>query len=249
MLALSAAPVCAGLPNVSAMVAAVPKQALETDVLVIGENHRKAGSHAFTLGLIKRAISSDRCVHFALEIGADQTAAWQALSNKEQSTPAQLSTIHDSPSLRALLADTAELSRRACLRLAGVDVAEGQNAPQPGGRDAFMAEGIADLADPRVLTIALLGNNHAPRHVDWNFDEPGQSTTHYLDARGLDTFVIVQDWKADRRSPRMFTEDTPEAVQAFNTLQSHRSVIRAQSLSRYADVLIVWPEELAFNTP
>jgi hypothetical protein len=228
--------------DVARVVDNIPESAFEGPVLMVGESHRRPTSHAFTLALIRRALHHDRCVTLALEIPVDQADTWRSLANEPEAIGSMsLPSIHDSPSLRRLLQTTARLAHQDCLKLNAIDSIPTQSIDHPGGRDFVMAEHIADLVTDDRLVIALVGSNHAPRHIDWDYDAPGQSTTFYLAERGIDAYVILQDW-VETEAPRVLAGDGEAAVSAYNRLQWFRSVVPATTFTRYADRLIQWPD-------
>ena len=228
--------------DVAHMVSEIPDAAFAAPVLMIGESHRRSKSHAFVRGLIQRALAQEKCVTFALEMPSNQTAGWRSLADESEVVESlAISPIHDSPSLRNLLKSTSELAQHGCLKLDAIDDVPTKSIDHAGGRDYRMAEHIAELATDDRIVIALVGGNHAPRHVDWDYDEPSQSTTFYLAERGIDTYVIVQDW-VEVEAPRVMAGDGEAAVSAYNTLQWSRSVVPATTFTRYADRLIQWPD-------
>lgn len=243
LIANASGPLLAEAPHdVAGVVDAIPEAAFAAPILMVGESHRRPTSHAFTLGLIRRALANDHCVTFALEIPVNQTATWRALAEESSAVESMnISSIHDSPSLRRLLRQTAELARHTCLELSAVDWIPFQSIDHVGGRDYLLAEHIAARIQANRLVIALLGSGHAPRHIDWDFDKPGQSTSYYLIERGIEPYVILQDW-VEVTEPRVLHGNADPTVNAYNASQSHRSVVPANSFTRYADRLIQWPD-------
>lgn len=228
--------------SVVAMVARrVPAQAFEAQILLIGETHRKPRSHALTWVLIQRALSHHDCVHFALEVPADGKTEWRrAATQPEAIEQIGISPIHDSPSLRRLMVRTSELARHACLGLHPIDEPAGYDAGVQD-RDKYMARQLTRLAKTGKFIIALLGSNHAVRHLDWKDDFQDKPVAQLVSEAGVPLYVLVQDWVVGVNEPRIFTHDSEASIVAMNSLLWSADVNRASRLKRYADMLVQWP--------
>lgn len=217
---------------------AVPSRAYDGDILLVGEAHGHRRSYEFVSALIDNAMARRRCVTLAVEVRADQAAAWRAGKRLK------LTAVHDSLPLRAWLKQLAARAQSECLTLVPIDAEPGVTLPEPGGRDALMANRIAQLIAPEHLVIALVGNNHAPRRVDWIPSGLDSSAGLYLTRAGHRPFVILQAFSDVSRVHRVLSGNTLAAVGAFNALQWYKHVRSATAFTPYADLLIDWVDDV-----
>lgn len=227
---------------VAAVARQVPDRAFQAQVLVTGETHGKARSHALAWALIQRALTYHDCVNLALEIPSDGRSAWRSVADHPEAIDRiGISPIHDSPSLRYFMTRTAELAKRTCLGLYPIDEPNG-HAVEEQSRDEYMAHQLKRLAKEGRFVIALVGSLHAVRHLDWKHGLEGKPLAGLLMDSGLSLYVLVQDWIAAIDKPHIFTRDSDAAIEAMNKLHWFADILPATSLHRYADMLVQWPE-------
>lgn len=234
-LSASAGPVTGTVP--------ISPTAIEKSLVVVGETHQKPRSHALVREMIGRALNTGRCVDFALEITVSAESGWRAAEGRKAAiAELQLSSIHQSESLRELMRQTSAWARDACLTLHAIDrPTTGTNGGRD--RDLYMAERLGEIVTSERLVIALVGNLHAVRTLDWDdtVSHPKPSMTKRLEDDGFRPFVALQDW-VEIPDQRVYRGDAQAARNAVDHLLRVASVYPANAFSRYADLLIQWPK-------
>ena len=186
-------------------------------ITIIGESHRQTGSIQFFHSLITEYLQQDKCLTVALEIASNQQLLideiMQSGGNVEE---IQIAPMIDHPAYRAMIADLAKISRNgACVKLVAID----SDIESGVGRDEWMAKEILQHIGLNPV-IALLGNLHTLKKIDWNISISKASpfVAEILASQSHQIKSYPQIWvdKACNINYSLITSDEAEIVEIIN---------------------------------
>ncbi|WP_143083398.1 hypothetical protein [Nitrosomonas communis] len=208
----------------------------------MGETHRQPGSIQFFQSLITKYLQQKRCLTVALEIASSQQfiidKIMQSGGNVED---IQIAPMIDHPAYRAMIADLAKISRNgACVKLIAID----GNIESGVGRDEWMAKEILQHVGLNPL-IALLGNLHALKKIDWNksISKVSPFVAEILVSQSHQIRTYPQIWidKACNINYRLITSDEAEIIEIINKeLISLLNASEIKTVNNIVDGIILW---------
>jgi len=169
-----------------------PQTLFRHQITIIGENHHHEDSTKWFLTTVSNYVKNGTCLNVALEIESNQQSILDAVM--KGSAPVSSIRIHsiiDYPAYRQMLTGFSSLiADGSCLHIYAID------APQSAhiNRDDWMAEELTSIGK-NSTTIALLGNLHSLKHINWYKEANGEPfLAERLQSNGIDVFSVIQDW-------------------------------------------------------
>jgi hypothetical protein len=211
-------------------------------ITIIGETHRQPGSIQFFQSLITKYLQQDKCLTVALEIASSQQLLidriMQSGGNVED---IQIAYMIDHPPYRAMIADLARISRNgACVKLIAID----GDIESRVGSDEWMANEILQHIGLNPL-IALLGNLHTLKKIDWNksISTASPFVAEILASQGYRVKTYPQIWldKTCNTHCRLITSDETEIIEIINKkLISLLNTSEVKTVNNVVDGVILW---------
>jgi hypothetical protein len=227
--------------------AAVPDPILEGmlpgTITFIGESHKHAESPKLVRDLVSAHVKQGHCLIVALEIADDEQPAIDRVLAGASASTIDIPVSIDHLAMRKLIEHLAVLTTQsACLSVVAIDA--GPN--NPGDRDEWMAERLADLVGDRPILV-LIGALHTLQKVNWLSKSGKPSVAEKLATKGFQVRSFPQRWlsekcnKEEHRHQRFVNADSKEALTILN--ESLMSLINArphQSARGVVDGFVIW---------
>lgn len=209
------------------------------DVVILGEIHRHKESEELAYRIIESRIKAGKPLTVALEIDSDQNYLI------ENGNIDKIKLIHELNFLeyRNFLSKLSKLqSSTDLLEVKAIDLA----LNKPGKRDPWMADQVMSLLEQNCKPIfILIGNFHAIKHVVWNHNIDDPFLGEILVLKGIDTFVVMQDWKDDscngEKQSNLYFTDSQEVMKSIDKLLSCMNVMTNEMPpEKVVDAVIQW---------
>ena len=144
---------------------------------IIGEGHRRPESTQFFKSIVSEYLEQDKCLVVALEIASSQQAAIDKVVEKgAEVSSISIPPMIDHPAYRAMLSDLAEMKKQgSCVELIAIDA----DMKTSTRRDEWMARILEHKAGTAPI-LALLGNLHTLKKVDWDLEKPSSYVAEIL---------------------------------------------------------------------
>lgn len=213
----------------------------EHQIVIIGEIHHHTDSANWFLTTVSNYVKNGKCLNVALEINSSQQPVMNAVMKGVASVSSiRINSIIDHPAYRQMLAGFSNLIMDgSCLSVYAID------APQSAhiNRDEWMAKQISDIGEDATI-IALLGNLHALKHVDWYQEAKGKPfLAGRLQSMGMEVFSAIQDWPlggCSARHAKLVTADSPEGHDALGHILNPVAANLPENPKTAIDMAIVW---------
>lgn len=213
-----------------------------SSITIIGESHQRPETVQFFESLITKYLQHNKCLTIALEIASNQqTLLDEITEGKAVVTDIDISPIIDHPPFRTLIADLVETQKHNdCLKLVAIDGWVGIDTT----RDEWMAKILNERAS-HTPVLALLGNLHTLKKVDWNLamTKGSPSVAKILTSQGRSVKTYPQMWtnRACNDWNRFIAADAPQAVGLLNTrLISLLNAFDSEVAADAIDGIILW---------
>lgn len=211
-------------------------------ITIIGEYHKRPESIQFFQDLISSHFQQDRCLVVALEIASNQQAILDEIAEGRAAvSDIEIPPMIDHPPFRSLIDDLVSLKRNGnCLQLIAIDARQGLSV----NRDEWMAEKLADQVS-QIPILALLGNLHTLKKVDWNISMSKASpyVAEIMVSQGHRIKTYPQIWLDKTCNTRnlLISSDEQETVRLINrSLISLLNVSEYEMVSNVVDGVILW---------
>jgi len=210
-------------------------------ITIVGENHNHADSTKWFLTTVTEYVKKGKCLNVALEIESSQQATLKAaMAGDIPISSIQINSIIDHPGYRQMLAGLGNLTGSGnCFNVYAIDAPHSENV----NRDEWMTEQIFRIGK-NAPTMALLGNLHALKYVDWYSEANGEPfLAERLHSIGMDVFSVIQDWPSgdcNSRQDTMVTVDTREGKNALNHVLEPVAANLPHNPESVIDLAIIW---------
>uniref|UniRef100_UPI0037C662CA hypothetical protein n=1 Tax=Nitrosomonas sp. TaxID=42353 RepID=UPI0037C662CA len=145
----------------------------------------------------------------------------------------------DHPAYRAMLSDLAEMKKQgSCLELIAIDA----DLKTSTRRDEWMAK-ILEHKAGTVPILALLGNLHALKKVDWDLEKPSPYVAEILTSLGHQVRTFSQIWQKEACNSykRLLPPDSIDAVNLINSnIISLLNAYEYKALDGVVDGVVLW---------
>ncbi|WP_299081758.1 hypothetical protein [uncultured Paraglaciecola sp.] len=215
---------------------------MPNSITIIGESHQRPETVQFFESLITEYLQHNKCLTIALEIASSQQILLDEMADgKAVATDIDISPIIDHPPFRTLIADLVEKQKNNdCLKLIAIDGWIGIDTT----RDEWMAR-VLNEQRSRTPVLALLGNLHTLKKVDWNqaMTKGSPHVAEILASQGHSIKTYPQMWtnRACNDWNQFIPADAPQAVGLLNTrLISLLNAFNAENAADTIDGIILW---------
>jgi len=209
-------------------------------ITIIGEDHRQPESTRFFESIVSGYLQQGKCLIVALEIASSQQAAIdKVIEGGAEVTSIRISPIIDHPAYRAMLGDLATLKQSgSCIELIAIDA----DLKTSTRRDEWMAK-ILELKAGEVPILALLGNLHALKKVDWDLEKPSPYVAEILTSLGHQVRTFPQVWQEEACNShnRLLPSTCADAVNLINSsIISLLNAYEYKALDGVVDGVVLW---------
>lgn len=138
---------------------------------------------------------------------SQQAAIDKVVEKRADASSIRIPPISDYPAYRAMLSDLAEMKKHgSCIELITVP------------RDEWMAK-ILEHKAGGVPILALLGNLHALKKVDWDLEKPSSYVAEILTSLNYQVRTFPQAWQEETCNShnRLLPPDSIDAVNFINS--------------------------------
>jgi len=184
-------------------------------ITFIGEKHKRPESIHLFKSIITEYLHQNKCLIVALEIASSQQSILdKVMEGSDGVDTIQISSIIDHPNYREMISELAELKKNgSCIRLIAIDA----DLTNSMSRDEWMAKVLAFNAGKEPI-LALLGNLHVLKKVNWNFENNYPYVAEILASSDFQIRTYLQIWPDDGYSPytRLISTSTKEAIDLIN---------------------------------
>lgn len=135
-------------------------------ITIIGEHHKRPESIHLFQSIISGYLRQNKCLVVALKIASNQQAVLdEIVAGKSTISDIEIPPMIDHPPFRVFINDLAKTARNNdCLKLIAIDAGLEMGIR----RDEWMAKILVEQLS-QVPILALLGNLHTLKKVEWNF--------------------------------------------------------------------------------
>lgn len=210
-------------------------------ISIIGENHHRPESVRFFESIINNYLKDNNCLTVALEIASSQQSTIDLFVDGRINVEAiKIPPMIDHADYRTMLTNLANMKRGGvCINIIAID-ADGKTMTR---RDEWMVKVIENQNKTRPI-LALLGNLHALKKVDWSVDGPLPYFAELLTLSGHDIRTYHQIWKDKTCSSyktKWVSPDSNEATMLINSsLIALLNAFESDSVEKVTDGLILW---------
>lgn len=183
-------------PPEGALSTAIVARSSGAPVVILGEHHRRPGSHRLFLELVEDFVARGERIDVGLEIPADRQADLDAALQGAESCGGIAHPIIDCTSYHQLIRGLGKLvASGAPVTVTALDAPLGsrqdRDAAMAGRVEAALSSGAFD----RVLILA--GNLHALKRIPWatGLRPPGETLAERLDERGIGVVSVLQQFQ------------------------------------------------------
>jgi len=184
-------------------------------ISIIGEYHKRPESVQFFQSVISKYLQQDKCLVVALEIASNQQMILDGIvEGKSTVSDVEIPSIIDHPAFRAMINDLAEVARRNdCLKVIAIDAGTDIDIR----RDEWMAKILAEQVNQAPI-LALLGNLHSLKKVEWNFEKTTPYVAEILASLNHRIRTYPQAWvdKTCSAHSQFIPSNRKEAVEIIN---------------------------------
>ncbi|MCO6428233.1 hypothetical protein [Nitrosomonas communis] len=211
-------------------------------ITIIGEYHKQPESIQFFEELIYSHFQQDKCLVVALEIASNQQSILDEIAEGRATVAdIEIPQMIDHPPFRVMIDGLTRLKRNGnCLKLLAIDAELGLGVD----RDEWMASKLLDQVS-QIPILALLGNLHTLKKVDWNISMSGVSlyVAEILTSQGRKIRTYPQIWvdKTCNTRNRFISSDEQETIRLINRrLISLLNASEYETVSGIVDGVIFW---------
>lgn len=210
-------------------------------ITIIGEDHRRPESTRFFKSIVSEYLQKGRCLVVALEVASSQQAAIDKVVEKgAEVSSISIPPMIDHPAYRAMISDLAEMKKQgSCVELIAIDA----DLKTSNRRDEWMAKILEHKAGETVPILALLGNLHALKKVDWDLEKPSPYVAEILTSLGYQVRTFPQAWqeKTCNSHNRLLPPDSIDAVNLINSsIISLLNAYEYKALDGVVDGVVLW---------
>ncbi|MEY3123265.1 MAG: hypothetical protein RI993_2090 [Pseudomonadota bacterium] len=209
-------------------------------ITIIGEHHKRPESIQFFQSVISKYLQQDKCLVVALEIASNQQMILdEIVEGKSTVSDIKISSIIDHTAFRVMINDLAKMAKvNDCLKLIAIDAGMEIDVR----RDEWMTKILAEQVS-QVPILALLGNMHSLRKVDWNFKKTAPYVAEILASLNHTIRTYPQIWvdKTCGNQSEFIRSDRKKAVEIINNnLTSLLNAYEYKTVSDVVDGIILW---------
>jgi hypothetical protein len=209
-------------------------------ITIIGEQHKRAESIQLFQSIISKYLEQDKCLVIALEIASNQQAILdEIVAGKSTVSDIEIPSMIDHPPFRSLINDLAKTARNNdCLKLIAIDAGLEMGIR----RDEWMAKILVEQLS-QVPILALLGNLHTLKKVEWNFTKASPYVAEILVSLNYRIQTYPQAWldKTCGTHNQLVPSDRKEATEIINNnLISLLNASEYETVKDVVDGVILW---------
>ncbi len=209
-------------------------------ITIIGEYHKRPESIQFFQSLISKYLQQDKCLVVALEIASSQQVILDGIvEGKSTVSDVEISSTIDHLDFRAMINDLVEVARRNdCLKIIAIDAGTDIGIR----RDEWMAKILAEQASQAPI-LALLGNLHSLKKVEWNFEKTAPYVAEILASLNHKISTYPQIWvdKTCSNQSELISSDRKKAVEIINNnFISLLNAYEYKTVNDVVDGIILW---------
>lgn len=209
-------------------------------ITIIGEQHKRPESIQLFQSIISRYLRQDKCLVVALEIASSQQVILdEIVEGKSTVSDIKIPPMIDHPTFRGLINNLTKMARsNDCLKLIATDAGLDMGIR----RDEWMAKILADQLS-QVPILALLGNLHTLKKVDWNFTKASPYIAEILALQHHRIRTYPQVWldKTCGTHNQLILSERKEAVEVINNnLISLLNAYEYKTVNDVVDGVILW---------
>jgi len=212
------------------------------NITIIGESHGRPETVQFFESLITEYLQQNKCLTIALEIASNQQSVInKVILGKAVVADIEISSIIDHPPFRSFISDMVEIRKHNdCLQIIAIDGWVGIDTT----RDEWMSKILNERAS-HTPVLALLGNLHTLKKVDWNqaMTKGKLYVAGILTSQGSNVKTYPQMWvdRACHDWNQFIAADKPEATTLVNSkLISLLNAFKTEAASDTIDGIILW---------
>jgi hypothetical protein len=209
-------------------------------ITIIGEHHKRPESIQLFQYIISRYLRQDKCLVVALEIASNQQAILdEIVAGKSTVSDIEIPPMIDHPPFRVLINDLAKMARRNhCLKVIAIDAGLDLGIR----RDEWMAEILGEQLS-QVPILALLGNLHTLKKVEWKFTKASPYVAEILASLNHRIQTYPQAWldKTCSVYSQLIPSNRKEAVEIINNnLISLLNATEYETVKNVVDGVVLW---------
>ncbi len=209
-------------------------------ITIIGEHHRRPESIQLFQSIISKYLRQDKCLIVALEIASSQQVVLdEIVASKSKVSDIEIAPMIDHSSFRSLINDLAEMARsNNCLKVFAIDAGLEMGIR----RDEWMAKILVEQLSQAPI-LALLGNLHTLKNVDWNFSKASPYVAEILVSLHHRIRTYPQAWldKTCGTHNQLIPSQRKEAVEMINNnLISLLNASEYEAVKDVVDGVILW---------
>jgi hypothetical protein len=210
-------------------------------ITIIGEQHKRPESIQLFQSVISKYLEQDKCLVVALEIASSQQVILdEIVEGKSTVSDIEISPIIDHPPFRVLINDLVKMARsNECLKLIAIDAGLDMGIR----RDEWMAKILADQVSQAPI-LALLGNLHTLKKIDWNFIKTSPYVAEILASMNHRIRTYPQAWMdktCGTHNHQLIPSKRKEAVEIINNnLISLLNASEYETVNDVVDGVILW---------
>lgn len=208
-------------------------------ITIIGEYHKQPESNQLFQSIISKYLQQNKCLVVALEIASSQQATLDGIAEgKSTVSDIEIPPIIDHPPFRVLINDLAKMARsNECLKLIAIDAELDMGIR----RDEWMAKIFVDQVSQAPI-LALLGNLHTLKKIDWNFTKTYPYVAEILASLNHRIRTYPQAWvdKTCSAHSQLIPSNRKEAVEIINYLISLLNAYEYKTVNDVVDGVILW---------
>lgn len=215
---------------------------VSNSITIIGESHGRPETVQFFESVITEYLQQNKCLTIALEIASNQQPVIdKVIQGKAVVADIEISTIIDHPPFRSFISDMVELRKdNNCLQIIAIDGWVGIDTT----RDEWMAKILNERAS-HTPVLALLGNLHALKKVDWNLamTKGKLYVAGILESQGSNVKTYPQMWidRSCNNRNQFIAADATEALGLLNSkLISLLNAFDSEVATDSIDGIILW---------
>ncbi len=211
-------------------------------ITIIGESHRRPETVKFFESLITEYLQHNKCLIIALEVASNQqTVIDKVIQGKAVVADIEISSIIDHTPFRSFISDMIEIRKHNdCLQIIAIDGWVGIDTT----RDEWMSK-ILNERSSHTPVLALLGNLHTLKKVNWNQEmtQGSPSVAKILTSQGRNVKTYPQMWidRACNNRNQFIAADALEALDLLNSkLISLLNAFDSEVATDSIDGIILW---------
>jgi len=210
-------------------------------ITIIGENHHRPESIRFFESIVNSYLKGNNCLTVALEVASSQQLIIDHfVEGKVRVDAIKIPSMIDHSDYRSMLAGFAIMKRGGvCINIIAID-ADGKTLIR---RDEWMVKIIEDQNETMPV-LALLGNLHALKKVNWSVDGPLPYFAELLASSGHLVKSYHQVWEDKTCSSYQRKWVSPDSDQATKLINSSLiallNAFESESVEEVTDGVILW---------